>query len=482
MKKSGSGSKQRLISLLLLIPCLTVGKTLNNDIWFILNCGRYVTQNGLPHTEPFTIHEGLSFVMQQWLTGVIFWKSYDIGGELGLKIIVLILFILIIFASFELCMYLSENNLLVSVLVTFFASILISLFITERPYIFMFLIIILQIYFLEKYIKSEKIIFLAFIPVLSILLINLEAALWPLIFVIMIPYFIDSFRFKFRFIKSQGYGKRYIVIATFGMFVAGFINPYGFSAMTYLFRSYGIDEISSWITEMHCADINTLFGKVIFLTFLAMAISFIIYKKGNYRLRFFFLTLGTAYMALSSLRSFPIFVICGVLPMSFYFKDFEIKNIQTKNDKKTLLIRKILISSLVVMIGAVCFLKFIEPKDLGRQELAANADFLEKFNSDNMKLYTGYNYGGYMEFRGFKVYIDGRAEVFLKSNNQKDDIFKEYYKLEHGRIYYKDVLNKYDFDYLLVSDDEYIYYQLDYDADYKLIHSSSHYKIYEHIK
>ncbi len=87
-----------------------------------------------------------------------------------------------------------------------------------------------------------------------------------------------------------------------------------------------------------------------------------------------------------------------------------------------------------------------------------------------------------MEFRGFKVYIDGRAEVFLKSNNKKDDIFKEYYKLEHGKINYREVLDKYDFDYLLVSDDENIYYQMDYDADYKLIHSSSHYKTYEHIK
>ncbi len=263
--------------------------------------------------------------MQQWLTGVIFWKGYSLGGELGLKIIVMMLFILIIFASFKLCMILSEDNFLISFTITLFATLMISQFMTERPYIFMFLILILQIYFLEKYIKFDKIRFLALMPVLSILLINLEAAIWPLIFVIMIPYFIDSFRFKFRFIESQGYGKKSLLIATFGMFVAGFINPYGFSAMTYLFRSYGIDEISSWITEMHCADINTPFGKVIFLTLFLMAISFVFYKKGNYRLRFFFLAIGTAYMALSSLRSFPIFVICGVLPMSFYFKDFEIR-------------------------------------------------------------------------------------------------------------------------------------------------------------
>jgi hypothetical protein len=482
MRASRLSREQRLISLLLLLPCLTVGKTLNNDIWFILNCGRYVIQNGIPYMEPFTIHEGLSFVMQQWLTSVIFWMSYDIGRGIGLKILVLLVYILIIFITFKLCMTLSMDNFLVSFAVTLFATILISPFITERPYIFMFLITILEIYFLEKYINSNKIMFLTALPVLSTLLINLEAAIWPILFVILIPYFIDSFRFKFKFIEGQGFGKTNLVIAGLGMFAAGFVNPYGFSAMAYLFKSYGIDEISSWIIEMHCADINTTFGKVIFFTFLTMLISVVIYKKGNYRLRFILLALGTSYMALSSLRSFPTFVICGIIPMSFYFKDFEIKNIENKNDTRTLFIRKVLIIILIVMIGSLCIFKLKEPADVSLQELSSNVDYLENLNNKDMKLYTGYNYGGYLEFRGFKVYMDGRAEVFLKSNNKKDDIFIEYYKLQHGRIYYRDVLDKYDFDYLLVSDEEAIYYCLDYDGDYKLIHSSSHYKIYEHKK
>ena len=75
MKASVLSRQQKALSLLLLIPCLTIGKNLNNDIWFILNCGKYVVQNGIPNIEPFTIHEGLSFVMQQWLTAVIFWET-----------------------------------------------------------------------------------------------------------------------------------------------------------------------------------------------------------------------------------------------------------------------------------------------------------------------------------------------------------------------------------------------------------------------
>ena len=50
---------------------------LNNDFWFLINTGKYIINNGIPHTEPFTIHSNLSFVAQQWLTDVIFYLIYN---------------------------------------------------------------------------------------------------------------------------------------------------------------------------------------------------------------------------------------------------------------------------------------------------------------------------------------------------------------------------------------------------------------------
>ena len=61
--------KSKISSLLfiLLIACILLLFTtrFNNDGWFLLNSGRYVENYGIPHTEPFTIHEGFHFVMQQ---------------------------------------------------------------------------------------------------------------------------------------------------------------------------------------------------------------------------------------------------------------------------------------------------------------------------------------------------------------------------------------------------------------------------------
>ena len=64
--------------------------------------------------------------------------------------------------------------------------------------------------------------------------------------------------------------------------------------------------------------------------------------------------------------------------------------------------------------------------------------------------------------------------MFLKANNKEFDYFDEYYDLHSSKIYYKDFLNKYDFNYLIVDQnvDRYLYLSLIHDADYKVIYES----------
>ena len=66
------------------------------------------------------------------------------------------------------------------------------------------------------------------------------------------------------------------------------------------------------------------------------------------------------------------------------------------------------------------------------------------------RVFVSFNDGGYVEFRGYKSYIDSRAEVFLKKNNHKEDIYKEYYEFETGLMGKDEFLKKYNFDFILV--------------------------------
>lgn len=478
MKALTNNKEYKFLYLLLYIPCFLIRLDLNNDIWFILNSGRYVLQNGFPHIEPFTIHEGMSFVMQQWLSGVIFWINYSAFGDIGLYLVVILIYVLFVNMTFKLCMFLSEDNFFVSYGISFFVIGLIYIYMTERPYIFLFLLIVIEIYFLEKYIKSNKYVYLLPLLVLSVLLINLQAAMWPILFVILLPYLIDSFKFKFKFIEGQGYGKKSLFLIVLGMIAVGIVNPYGIKAVTYLFNSYGINEINILVSEMYAADINTLLGKIIFGTIFLVFLQIFIYKKGKYKLRYYLLNFGTAYMAISSVRSYSIFIICGIIPLCYYFKEYKIKTIEKKNDKRTLFIRKVLIVLLAVSVIYIIY-KNDTYKNTEQQDLIKSVNYLEKFDKNEVELYTGYNDGNYLEFRGFKVYIDTRAEVFIKNNNKKYDIMKEFVLMQSGKLYYKEVLNKYNFTHLLVSKNDILNTYLPYDENYKIIYSSEYYEIFE---
>jgi len=483
IKSNQNQKAQKGLFFLIFIPCLLISQALDNDVWFLLNSGRYVLHNGFPVTEPFTVHEGLSFVMQQWLTSSLFWTVYAKLGVFGLFALVMIFYCLIVFILYKISMLVSENNFIVSYGITMLTGALITPFMVTRPYIISTLLIVLEIFCLESYIIRGKKEYLYILPVLSALEINFHAAMWPMLFVILIPYWIDAFKFRFLFIKGQGYPKISFLIVSILMFAAGFANPYGFDAMTYLFKSYGYPEISYMVQEMLPADINVGFGKWIFGTLLAVTLTYILYKKGNTKLRYVLLTLGTAFLALSSMRGFLFFSICGLFPLSYFLREAKIKEKTPSSPKRQVLIRILLIAAVCAALVFGLADKYQKSVRFASKPDGADAVgyLLEHADPDTAVVYTSYDVGGYAEYMGFRCYIDPRAEVFVKNNNGKKDIMREYYDLQRGRIYYQDFLSRYDFTHLLVPKGDVLYTCLPHDAGYKLIYEDADYRLFERL-
>ena len=480
-----NSTKDKILLLVFLFtPCLLISQTLNNDIWFILNNGRYVLQHGIPYIEPFTLHQGMSYVMQQWLASVIFWVMYSTFGTMGLTFVILLAFAGIIFTVFQLCMRISEENFLVSYAVSLALSIFISLFMVQRPYIFLLLFIALELYLLESYIITRKSGYLIYLPLLSVLQINLQAAMWPVLFVILIPYIIDAFKFKLLFIKGQGYSKKALFTVIAVMLLVGFINPYGVHGMTYLFTSYGYEEISSSISEMLAPNINNALGMLIFGVMFCVTLLYCVYRKGKMKLRYVLLTIGTAIMTLSSIRSFSIFIICGLAPLAYYLKDLRLPSGKASPSGTSTLLKKILI---ILICVSIVFCVYVKNRTAQKQDLTMTLAgavnyILENTDPGNIVLYTGYAEGGYAEFMGLKPYIDPRGDVFVKKNNLKDDIMREYFLLQKGNEFYRNVLDKYNFSHLIVSKKDILFTYLPHDEDYRVIYSNEDYKVFEEIK
>ena len=94
-------------------------------------------------------------------------------------------------------------------------------------------------------------------------------------------------------------------------------------------------------------------------------------------------------------------------------------------------------------------------------------------SNHDVKIMTTYDLGSYVEYFGYKPYIDTRAEVFYENLNHKADIMDEYLAVKTGKIHYKDFLDKYNFDYVLTEKTSDIFdVYVSHDNDYELVSSS----------
>ena len=465
----------------LVICCVFLNnKVLDNDIWFLLSHGKYVINHGIPNIEPFSMYENFSFIMQQWLSATIFYSIYYLFGKLGLRIFITFIYTLIIFLLYKITLLISNNKFYLASLITFLISICLIPFIVSRPQIFTYLILLLAIYLFELYIKYKKIKYLYFLPLLSLLLINLHASMWFMLFLFLLPYYLSSFNFKIKFIKGEGYFNKHLIIVLVLMFISGFINPYGIKAITYLFTSYNIKEINDYILEMQPVLITTMNGKSHYFLILSVITIYIIYKKGDLKLRYFLLLIGTIYLGIVHYKSYALFLLGGLVPLAYYlnplFKEYQVK----KRSCKYILSCSIVSLSMITLL-IFTYLK-TTPKDEYNYDTInqQSIEYLEKNYSKDIKLYVNYMDGSYAMFKGFKVYIDPRAEVYLKSNNQQEDIFLEYYNLQHGLIKVEDFLTKYNFDILLLNEKDKIYnYLNEFASNYEEVYNDNKRFIYQ---
>ena len=439
---------------------LLISRGLDSDIWFLLNHGRYVVENGFPHVEPFTIHDGFHFVMQQWLTGVIFWEVYDSFGPYGLMGLVYGVAVAVICLYYKLCFYVSGGNRQLSSCLALLVGILVcALFMRTRPQIFSGLLLLIEVFCLERYRMTENWRYLSGLPVVSVLMVNLHGAMWPMLLICMLPYFAGSI------MESEGRRKSRVLalaVAAFVLFLAGFVNPYGFESMTYVFKSYGYESINGFVSEMHPINFKDSLGKFFWFFALSMAWG---YSKKGFKWEHLFITLGTMCMAASTSRAAFQFFLLGIFPLAEALKEYSFFGNEGKDSP---ILRRTFIMLLLCLVTVFS----AQRNDEGYEPPYKPAGvFLESVvNREEARIWTNYVAGGYLEFCGWKCYIDPRAEVFLYSNNGCEDVLQEYVDLEAGKLYYKDLLEKYNFDYIVAEEGDALYIPLSNDREYRVMY------------
>jgi len=451
----------------------------DNDLWFILATGRSIINNGISHFDTLSMHSDYVVVAQQWLTSVIYYLTMNTFGAGIFSTFISLISILGVSVLYRYSKYLTNNTSITSLLMIFYIYFFARGFTTTRPQIITYLILTLELFLTDKFINSKNKKYLYLLPILSILEINLHSSMWFLQFCFLGVYFLDTLKDKDL--------RRPLFLTLIIMLLCGFINPYGLDAITYVFKSYGVKVLNDNIMEMEAVTVEYFRGKLILLgIFLVLFVSSL-YKKIN--IRYLLLLAGTSYLALSHVKSVPYFGIAFVITMSSLLVNVNLKEVYLNyvNKIKFEKFKKVLtlptkfnfkyiklglfVTTIMLVIQSysivVCEAQLTHPYD-------TMIDYLDSTeNNKDITIYTDYGDGGYLEWRGYKPYIDPRGDVFLKSTNKQFDLMDEYVNAGKG-IGTEEFINKYNFDYLVLKanekDEIYNYIHNNRKSDYKIVY------------
>lgn len=484
----------RLLYLLMfLLPFTLVSFQLDPDIWHILNNGRFVLEKGIPYTEPFTIHEGLSYVAQQWLADGLFWVVYKTLGKIGVMLVALIAGAVIYALMYRLCRLTTNGSGRWALYFTSFGLFfLFRMFLVTRPQVISFICWIAELLILELYARKGKKLPLLIIPLLAIVEVNCHAALWLMIPVLIVPYIADTLPVKFLCLQAdRSYSWKWPAGTLVLTLLAGFCNPYGLRGMLLIFRSLS-DDMSLYISELHPVAANDIFG--IFIICLLFAAMFFMLADGRpLHLRSFLLLVGGIAAAMMAKRNICIFIIAAtpflaekISGMQKKSKDLPTADAAEQPPKQNSP-RPFIKTLTCIVYALVCIGCLVYPiYGLAGTRIDEKAELLEPVvdylvedsgeKKSDIRLFTDFNTGAYCEFRGLRCYIDARAEVFLKSNNGVKDYLSEYFDfISRGTKDYRELIEEYDFTHILVNKGWRIFNRMKDDPKLKVVYETDDY-------
>ena len=465
--------------LIVLLSISIVNKTLQNDTFSAIKIGDYILHNGIDFVEHFNFNT-LNYHNARWLFNIVLafiYNNYDFLGIYLFVIINSIVLGLIMFnASFK-----YSKSILLSFVITFISLELIANSIVARAHTISYILLLLEVLFIEKLINKNKIKYIFVIIILSILLANIHTTVWLMSLVLYLPYFAEYFFSKVtknNVFYSETNSIKLLSISFILTALSGLCTPLGFLPYTYIFKTLS-GFSSSFILELQRA--NVFFNYVLLIPFI-IYIYLLVYKRRKIKISDLFMVLGLFIMSLMAIRNIPLFIVISVICLSRLIKD----NINISS-VDNLLNNRLIISFITVFIILLSLIFFLKNNIISKYvdeklyPTKASDYIINNLDLEKMRLYNDFDPGAYLEFRGIKVFLDSRSEIYCKEFNDTS-ILEDWYNSSRLITNYKTVFNKYNFNYILLYKSEILNNYVSLDNDYKIIYSDDYFILYEKVE
>ncbi len=485
-----------LIVLLILIFCTAfIPKVFENDLFFDLKTGEDILKYGIDFKDHFSFIPNLIYMYHHWLYDVIIYYVYSVFSYNGIFNFFLIIFVIFGFVVFCINNKICKNKV-VSLIVTLFTIYVGAYAFQSRVQSITYIFFFLEIYFINKLYDTGEKRYSIYIIFISLLIANLHMPLWIFSVILVLPYLFEFIISKFKKIHTifstklvicPPKNKIYFIITFVLMLITGLITPLKLYPYTFFIKSLFNDSYF-FINEMA----KTVLISNTFELYLILLFIIIMCMKGTkIRLSDLCLIVGLIIFSLMANRNaiyVYIFVPTLIVKILYeYIVNSKIKisslnNFLDKFNKNCILIPL----NIALLVGCACLINKVnlDNKDFGIMDnypVETVKYIKQNIDYKNIKMYNDFNYGSYLALNDIPVFIDSRAEVYMKEFNGGKDIISDYLSI-NKYFEYKTIFKKYDFNYALVYNNSYIYYYLKDNDDYKSIFEESYYTLFKKCK
>ena len=457
----------------------------DSDVSFLITNGAYIWKNRcLPEFNPWTIHDGLRINIQQWLCSVIVYLTYNKFSWAGLFTLNFVYSLILLFILWKYTKLFTSNTFYRVLATVPCYMMLIDRWGSSRPTLVSSIIMLIEFYWLSKYFilkeqtLRDKIRLLNIMFILAVLQINYHSAMWVMtlliIFAFVAPYGSSILKLKFNY-KAIPFNIGLVAVNIAG----AFINPNGYKAITYLFKSYSVANECN-IMELTPVTLNTMTA-----AFVIANILLLIYGVGKRVLPWsiIYLYLGTLILAIQHSRNVWFLIFPCVYALIVDLRSLDLYN-RIGANVKTVIYTIDLVIGVILCITNIAFFKFDEIDNMFYP--AKCIEYLDNKYGDNkdlVRMYTDFNNGAAFELNGYKIYIDARPEIYTEDYLSDYNIIREYLDIHTDKDDYDSVrklLDKYNFTHIMTTHGDRIDLYLHWvDSEYTLVVDDENYLMWE---
>ena len=472
------------ILVFVLVSLILSNKDMQNDTFYTIKVGEAIEKYGVDMKDHFSFIPDLKYSYPHWLYDLSIFKIYKHFGFNGLFASNIVLTFILCFTMFITSFKMSKNYG-ISFMITLFASAFLNPFITVRAQLVSYILLLLILYFIEKLRNDGSYKNIIIIAVLSILLANIHAALYPLVFVLFLPFIVSDYLYKYikpdksSILEIDKPKNTKLLLITIGIcIICGFLSLTG-SSYTYIFNIMMGNSTSVIVEHAPASMTNNPF---IFM-YMGIIVIILLSKKFKISLSDLFMIGGLILLSLLSLRSFALFIILSIYSFvrvsitleKNYLKHIDLSKIFTSTKTMIVVILLLIVTSMFTF-GSEIKEKYIDTREYPVEMVKYIKDNLDY---KNMRVYNEYNTGSYLLLNDIKVFIDSRSDLYMKEFNKDCHVFDDYKDMPYN---YKYVLDKYDFTHILISNRDKLNVILEYLPEYKIIKQDNYFVLYEKTK